>query len=413
MKRTWMLLTAVAFLLPILVQAQSLSYEDDLYYNPTKAKVITGQNNASKSTAGVANPTVQTENGNVQIYDNSGTLKIRDVDEYNRHVSMDNSDLLAINENETVASEGNGDELSTEAPYEYSERVRRFNDPKFTKQVTDDGYLNIYIQDSSKVNVYYIDGGSNGFMSPDYYDSYYYGNGWRNWSPYYSYYYDPWFSSWGFYDSWYGGYGGYYGYEPYCGWDCYGGGGAYVYSGGGNNRHHLSSDQRNFLLNNRTGFSQGRTAGSITTRSGSATTHSGSGSVITRSGVSSRNGNYSIARSTGTYSRSISNGYVVRSTTSGQPTYYRVVTRPASNSYSVSRTENGSNSVSRGTSSSYSRSSSNSSSSTVNTVRSSSSTSSSSSSSYSAPASSSSGSYSGGGGGGGSRSSGGGHGGRR
>ena len=403
MKRTWMLLTAVAFLLPILVQAQSLSYEDDLYYNPTKAKVITGQNNTSKSTAGVANATVQTENGNVQIYDNSGTLKIRDVDEYNRHVSMDNSDLLATNE--TVASEENGDEMSTEAPYEYSERVRRFNDPKFTKQVTDDGYLNIYLQDSSKVNVYYIDGGSNGFMSPDYYDSNYYGNGWRNWSPYYSYYYDPWFSSWGFYDSWYGGYGGYYGYEPYWGWDCYGGGGAYVYSGGGNNRHHLSSDQRNFLINNRTGFSQGRTAGSITTRSGSAATHSGSGSVITRSGVNvnSRNGNYSIARSTGTYSRSISNGYVVRSTTSGQPIYYRVVTRPASSSYSVSRTGNSSSSVSSGTSSS----------STVNTVRSSSSTS---SSSYSAPASSSSassGSYSGGGGGGGSRSSGGGHGGRR
>jgi hypothetical protein len=409
MKRTRMLLMAVALLLPILVQAQSLSYEDDLYYNPTKAKVKTEQNYSSKSTVGIANATEKTKNGNVQIFDNSGTLKIRDVDEYNRHISTNNSDLLAVND--TIAIEGNEGEIGTGAPYEYSERVRRFHDPKFTKQITDDGYLNIYIQDSSKVNVYYINDSSNGFMSPNYYDSYYSGYGWRNWSPYYNCYYDPWLSPWGFYDSWYGGY---YGYNPYWGWDYYGGGGAYVYSGSGNNRHHLSSDQRNFLTNNRTGFSQGRTPGSVTTRSGLATVHSGSGSVITRSGVSSRNGNYSIARSTGTYSRSISNGYVVRAT-SGQPTYYRVVTRPVSSSYPVSRTGNGSNSVSRGTSSSYSRSSSNSSSSSVvNTVRSSSRTpSSSSSSSYSAPVSTSSysapvSSSSGSSGGGGSSRSGGG-----
>ena len=69
MKTRWMILPAVAFLLPVLVQAQSLSYEDDLYYNPKKAKVETPQKKAARADR------EQTQNESVRVYDNTGTLK--------------------------------------------------------------------------------------------------------------------------------------------------------------------------------------------------------------------------------------------------------------------------------------------------------------------------------------------------
>jgi hypothetical protein len=314
MKRTWMLLSAVAFLLPVLVQAQSSSYEDDLYYNPPKAKVITEKKYTRESPANTTNVAVQqNENGNVKVFDNSRTLKVRDVDEYNRRVPISDSEISP--ENDSANAEENDNKESTDAPYEYSERVRRFHNPDFTTQITDDGYLNIYVEDNANVNVYYLDDSSHGFMSPFFYDSNYYGAGWRwrDWSPYYSYYYDPWYSPWSFYEPWYygGGFGfgwnpwysGYYGYGyGYGFYPYYGFGGYYGYNGWGHshNRYHLNSDQNRFLSNNGGG----------------------------RSSQSRLSGN-SYSRYTSTSSRSNSNGYALRSASSRSAYNSRTVTRSA------------------------------------------------------------------------------------
>jgi len=399
MKRTWMLLSAVAFLLPVLVQAQSSSYEDDLYYNPKKAKVITEEKNytpVSNATDATIEQTENEENENAQIVDNSGTSKARDVDEYNRHASI-NNDPEVLEGNDTDAVEdANG---STGAPYEYSERVRRFHDPDFTTQITGDGYLNVYVEDNADVNIYYLDDSQSGFMSPFFYDSYYYGSRWRwrNWSPYYSYYYDPWYSPWSYYDTWYygggfgggwnpwyggGGYYGYYGYSPYY----YGGYYGYNHGGYSHHRYHLNSDQNRYLSNN------GGGRNSLSRYSGSVASRSGSTSL--RNGTALRS-----ASSNGTASRAVTRS-ASRNTYSGSGVSgSQASTR--SSSYTVSR----------------SRTSSNGSSSSQSTVTRSSRPSSTSSSSYStrsySPSSSSFGGSSGNSSSGGGSSRGGGNGGRR
>jgi hypothetical protein len=94
-------------------------------------------------------------------------------------------------------------------PYEYSERIRRFHDPDFTTHITDGEYLNIYVEEGADVDVYYLDGYSN-WMSPFYYDRYYY--------PYYGPYWHHW-AYFGFYDPWYCGYVNPWYYHYYWGWD--------------------------------------------------------------------------------------------------------------------------------------------------------------------------------------------------
>ena len=98
-------------------------------------------------------------------------------DEYNRRAS-------AANPEEVTESNADSSVEEESQPFEYSERVRRFHDPKFTTHITDDEYLNIYIENGADVDVYYVDGDSYRWMSPFYYDSYYYptfGHRWNRW----------------------------------------------------------------------------------------------------------------------------------------------------------------------------------------------------------------------------------------
>ncbi|HEY5499022.1 MAG TPA: hypothetical protein VIK20_01425 [Bacteroidales bacterium] len=391
MKTRWIILPALALLLPVLAQAQSSSYEDDLYYNPKKTKVETPQRESSN----VREESTQDES--VRVYDNSGTLKrydTRNVDEYNRRAPQSNSEEAVENVSDSLDENGQ--------PFEYAERVRRFHDPKFTTHITDEEYLDIYIEDGADVDVYYVDNNSNGWMSPFYFDNFYYpryGYRWNN----YNMYYNPWgYSSWGFYDPWYAGsygwdygfggsyygYGyGYSGYYGYGGYNNYGGGGHYhgdMGDGGHSRYNRLNADQRRFLSNNgsgrtsttRTSSTAGRAASasrsaygasvrsdnSTTTRSGSGTTTRTSSGTTTRSNVgtttrSSSSTTTAPAATTVTRtSRSGSSSSETRSSTPTESTSRSTYT-PSSTSSSSSRSSytpssSSSNSSSSGSSSS-------------------------------------------------------------
>jgi len=317
MKTRWIILPAVAFLLPVFVQAQS--YEDDLYYNPKKAKVETARRDT-------ANSSVTTQDGNVRVYDKTGTLKryaVRDVDEYNRRTAPSDTDesQLNVENNQEVADTLPSDENGQ--PFEYAERIRRFYDPQFTIHITDGEYLNIYIEDGADVNVYYADDYSSVWMSPFYYDNYWYptyGFGWNNWYRHrWGMYYDPWcYSGWGFYDPWYtnlwsyyGGWGYYdswYGYGyGHGGWDSgyYGGGGDLGHGSYSRNRHRLTDNQRDFISSVGSGRPSANRVNSsnITNRAVSGTSYGRSvsgNSVKTRSSY----GTTATNRTGVTYSRS-------------------------------------------------------------------------------------------------------------
>lgn len=263
MKTKWIATAIVGLALSVTAQAQD--FEDDLYFDPSSAKTEKAEN-ARK----VKTQPVKTQKQQVNIYDNTNSLKVyeRNVDEYNRRPGTGTSSQGVGNDTVSLDSaelDSNGQ------PFEYSERIRRFHDPKFTRHITDDEYLNIYVEDGADVNIYYSDGGYSPFMSPWYYDRYWYpsyGYGWNGWyRTRWSWYYDPWmYGGWGYCDPWYTGYYGYgfgswydpwwgysghYGYYGYYG-DYYGYHGGYYHGGlGGDsfsrNRHTLSNNQRDFI----------------------------------------------------------------------------------------------------------------------------------------------------------------------
>lgn len=326
-------------LLPVLTQAQSSYYEDDLYYNPKKVKIEVSVKNTKTS---IEDKSAQNES--VRVYDNSSKLKrykTRDVDEYNRHVSQNSSEDIV--DNDSMSEENKEGQ-----PFEYAERIRRFHDPKFTTHITDDEYLDIYVEDGADVDIYYTNDNYVGWMSPFYYDNYYYprfGYRWNGWYSNYGFYYDPWcYSSWGYYDPWYAGsfgwgWGGYYDYGyPGYGYD----GGYYGYDGGGRysgNRHSLNPDQRRFISSNILSGSTSRTTGSTITRSSSRSS----------SGVSAH------SYSTGAYTRS--SGTANRSSLTGTTTTRSSSSGTSRSSSSTSSSETPSSS-SRSSSNSLTRSSS-------------------------------------------------------
>lgn len=254
-------LVAAAFLLPVFGTAQS-AYEDDLYYTPTASRAETTDKSVD----------TQQPNDNkkesIRIHDQTGTLKsyrMRDVDEYNRRVPESEAE-----EHSTTAA------TDEERSFEYSERVRRFHDPKFTTHITDDEYVSIYVEDGADVDIYYTDGPYSSWMSPFYYDYYYYPRYGYRWNYGFGSYYDPWgYYGWG-YDPWYSGYYWGWSYNP---WPYYGYH-HYYHSGWGHhhdfrreNRHDnhlLNARQRQFLSSERSGQSvRSKDAKNYNTRSSS------------------------------------------------------------------------------------------------------------------------------------------------
>lgn len=196
-------------------------YDDDLYYHPKyetkhnetvhRPESTTAQTSLANENASVVNPLAM------------------DVDAYNRRPSHQ-KEALAANYNEDLLSDSVLISRDEYEDFQYCERIRRFHNNEFTTHITEDGYVNIYIEDGANVDIYYMDDYYwNSWMSPWYFDvyyrPYYYGWGyhgyygfrspWRHSSWYYGHY-DPWYYSW--YSPWYYSWGWdyyHYGYHPY------------------------------------------------------------------------------------------------------------------------------------------------------------------------------------------------------
>lgn len=352
MKTKWYISVLAGLMLFGTAQAQ-YNYEDDIYYDPTQKPVFQQKAAVSKTVT-------------KKVY--TTTPSGRDVDEYNRreHTESVIDEELAYIEDPTLM-----DTLETGQPFEYSERIRRFHNKKFNTHITDGAYLNIYVEDAgySDVNIYYIDGYSNAWMSPLYYDSYYYPrNGWslNNWyRDRWNVYYDPWtYNSWGYYDPWFSvqyhnnfwydpwwGYSGYrplypYGYDPYT-YGYYQGyndgyydrnyGGYYGgYYGQRRSNRVLSTSQRDFVSRVGSGLSsRSRTiSGGRVMSSANSRTMSNSGISRTIStdsrNASTINSNRSGIQSVSRSATLNSNNNVSTQSRSTQPSIYTRTTRSAS-----------------------------------------------------------------------------------
>lgn len=197
------LLCTIAFVSTANLSAQS--YNDDAYYHPKLAKKHSLSLNLKEDKS--------VEGAKVQ----PASLATRDVDEYNRRGIADkasSSDSVLISAEEYQE-------------FQYSERIRRFHDADFTTHITDDGYMNIYLEEGAEVTIFYDDNRWDDYyyhawMSPWAYDMYYRPYWTYNYH-YYTYdyhwhrYHHDWYY-WGGYDPWYYGWSCAF-YDPF--WPSY------------------------------------------------------------------------------------------------------------------------------------------------------------------------------------------------
>lgn len=189
-----------------LMSAQSY-FDDDIYYNPSKAtkttKTQSSDNSAKKNTVIVYDyPSADT-------YSVNGTRKIS-VDDYNRRGIFASDSLSA----DTTATD-----------FAYTRRIEQFYNPQIVSASGDQDLANIYYMEPDQVNIYINT--PSGYWGYDYFypysawnSPYWYNNYWRwNSSWYWGSWYDPYWS-WGWGPSW--AWGPSWGWGP--GW---GGGHAY------------------------------------------------------------------------------------------------------------------------------------------------------------------------------------------
>ncbi|MDD3166656.1 MAG: hypothetical protein PHN20_04400, partial [Bacteroidales bacterium] len=122
MKTKWSLLVTMLALTSSVALSKGSFNSDDLYYDPR-------QDTKSEETEIVKEMQVEPQKQSIRVYDATGTLRVRetrDVDEYNRRYTND----TYKEEVDTVYEEEVYEEQGTDvAPFEYSERVRRFHNP--------------------------------------------------------------------------------------------------------------------------------------------------------------------------------------------------------------------------------------------------------------------------------------------
>ncbi|HPH57274.1 MAG TPA: hypothetical protein PLC41_04470 [Bacteroidales bacterium] len=221
-KITYLFILALAF--PWAVGAQNV-YDDDLYYHPKFESALIKAGSTQDQPSLPANKVTENE---IVVAVNNNKSSI-DVDVYNRRPSYKNNNPADNYKEKDLVEDSvliSGEEYED---FKYCERIRRFHNDKFTTHITEDGYVNIYIEEGADVDIYYMDDYYwNPWMSPWYFDNfyrpYYYGWGYHGYYGYYSpwrysgwYYgfYDPWYYSW--YSPWYSSWGWdyyYYGYHP-------------------------------------------------------------------------------------------------------------------------------------------------------------------------------------------------------
>ena len=187
-------------------------YDDDIYYDASKAKkeqkqkIEQAAKQAARKNYVPSQPITNYPAADSYSYHNNST---RDVDEYNRRYNgRETTDSISLDQLL------NGD-------FTYTERIERFSNPEIVTGSGDPDlqyyYYNTESQPSTTIVINNVDPwGYNSFYNPWYYDSWY--------SPYYSPYawnygwgYNPWYgSAWG--PSWSIGWGPSWSWGPSWGW---------------------------------------------------------------------------------------------------------------------------------------------------------------------------------------------------
>lgn len=207
---------------PVVSHAQG--YDDDIYYNPSKAAkttkantrttqtvnagVNTGYSNTSVTGTTSYTPTPDYPSADTYTVDGGST---RDVDEYNRHSGY------------TVSSTANLDSALWEDNFSYTRRIERFHNPDVVVESRDGDVIDYYYNTDvtpQVTNIYVNNGPYWDWTST--YPSY---SSWWNWNygwGYNSWYWGPslslsWYPSWNWtwgwgYDPWY--WGGYHPWYP-------------------------------------------------------------------------------------------------------------------------------------------------------------------------------------------------------
>jgi len=184
------------------IPAAAQDYEDDIYYNPDKAKK-TAPAPVKKQTSGTY------ITGSSSTYDYpaadtytpaAGSGLQMSVDEYNRHVPATATDSMALNQAEA------------DADFAYTRRIERFHNPDIIVESGDDELAEYYYatEQPTVINVNVIDLDPWNWWGPSWNWRY---TTWYSpfWTPYYNWGWGP---SWSW--SWNWGWGGWY--DPYWSW---------------------------------------------------------------------------------------------------------------------------------------------------------------------------------------------------
>lgn len=207
MKIHKLLLCALAFAASSVV-AVGQSYDDDIYYDASKAKK---QKNEAKARA-KAERDAALNYPAADTYAGQLTSSTRDIDEYNRR------GIFAIPSDSLAAAAAN-DTTSGDA-FAYSRRIERFYNPEVIVENPDGSVTEYYYtgKNDPEINIY-VNGGSYwGYPSAAlYYDPWYFGPATYNpW--YYGGFYNPWSWGWGPSWSWSWGWGPAWSWGPSWGW---------------------------------------------------------------------------------------------------------------------------------------------------------------------------------------------------
>lgn len=207
MKIHKLLLCALAFAASSVV-AVGQSYDDDIYYDASKAKK---QKNEAKARA-KAERDAALNYPAADTYAGQLTSSSRDIDEYNRR------GIFAIPSDSLAAAAAN-DTTSGDA-FAFSRRIERFYNPEVIVENPDGSVTEYYYagKDEPEINIY-VNGGSYwGYPSAAlYYDPWYFGPATYNpW--YYGGFYNPWSWGWGPSWSWSWGWGPAWSWGPSWGW---------------------------------------------------------------------------------------------------------------------------------------------------------------------------------------------------
>ncbi|MDE6587427.1 MAG: hypothetical protein K2K40_03725 [Paramuribaculum sp.] len=205
------LITAALTLGAIAVTASAQAFDDDIYFDASKA---TKKTSTVKKTQKVIRPA---EFAAADTYAGELTSSTRDVDEYNRRGIFALPDSISVDSLATLSAD-NGDAFAN------TRRIERFYNPDVVVESKDPEVAQYYYSDRpAEINIYVSNPywGWGGWYDPwyyGYYNPWYWGPSWSiGWGPSWSWGWSPaWGPSWGWGPSW--NWGWTPGWGPSWGW---------------------------------------------------------------------------------------------------------------------------------------------------------------------------------------------------